>query len=184
MASRASFRVGLDGLVRRATPHFIACLIPAVVPRGRCAIGGNADHKHQRSPRGLKPQAINRAFSTSGHRDSANVVRTAPRRARCAVPTWSKFRAQPAGMPSLGDKRTSVERPRIVRVAGTAMISFSVSITASRVRRSTGRRLSGDANVYQRISPRRIGQYSSQPSPSQARGLSAIENSSAAGGTA
>jgi hypothetical protein len=37
---------------------------------------------------------------------------------------------------------------------GAAMISPSCSMTASRVRKSTGRRLSGGRNVYQRISPR------------------------------
>ena len=45
--------------------------------------------------------------------------------------------------------------PRMVRVAGTTMISFSESMTSVRVSRSTGRRLSGKANVYQRISPLR-----------------------------
>ena len=43
----------------------------------------------------------------------------------------------------------------MVRVAGTTMISFSESMTSARVSRSTGRRLSGKANVYQRISPLR-----------------------------
>jgi hypothetical protein len=46
--------------------------------------------------------------------------------------------------------------PRIVRVTGAAMISPSYSMTALRVRSSTGRRLSGGRNVYQRISPRFI----------------------------
>jgi len=170
----ATVSIGLFGMLG---DQFTRCLTPAARPAGLVQM-------NQPSPRGSKPQAINKASSTSRHRDSANVVGTAPKRARCAMPTWSKFRAQLVGIPSLGDWRTSVERPRIVRVAGTAMSSFRVSITASRVRSSTGRRLSGDANVYQRISPRRIDQDSSQPSPSQARGLSAIENSSAAGGAA
>src|SRR4051812_26387131 len=59
-------------------------------------------------------------------------------------------------MPSSGDSRTSVSIPRMVRVAGTTMISFNASMTSSRVRTSTGRRLSGAANMYHRISPRRI----------------------------
>ena len=46
--------------------------------------------------------------------------------------------------------------PRIVRVAGTTMISLIESMTVSRVRSKTGLRLSGWANVYHRISPRRI----------------------------
>jgi hypothetical protein len=37
------------------------------------------------------------------------------------------------------------------------MISLSVSMTVGLVSSSTGRRLSGAANVYQRISPRRTG---------------------------
>jgi hypothetical protein len=45
--------------------------------------------------------------------------------------------------------------PRIVRVAGTTMTSFKLGSIASRDRSRTGRRLSGSANVYQRISPRR-----------------------------
>src|SRR5258708_11630043 len=50
----------------------------------------------------------------------------------------------------------SVASPRMVRVTGATMISPSCSMTASRVRSSTGRRLSGGRNVYQRISPRFI----------------------------
>ena len=50
--------------------------------------------------------------------------------------------------------RPSVVNPRMVRVAGTTMISFSRSLTSLRVRIRTGRRLSGSRNVYQRISPR------------------------------
>lgn len=57
-------------------------------------------------------------------------------------------------MPSSVVSTTSVSRPRIVRVICTTMISFSELITLSRVRRRTGRFLSGAANVYQRISPR------------------------------
>ena len=45
--------------------------------------------------------------------------------------------------------------PRIVRVAGTTITSFKLDSAKSRDKRSTGRRLSGSANVYQRISPRR-----------------------------
>jgi len=70
-----------------------------------------------------------------------------PRRGRRA-----RARARPPGRVST----TSVEIPRMVRVAGTTMISFKESMIPSRVRSRTGRRLSGLANVYQRISPRRI----------------------------
>jgi hypothetical protein len=73
---------------------------------------------------------------------------------------WSKFRAQLSGIPSVIESRTSVASPRIVRVAGTTMISLSVSMTLVGVSSSTGRRLSGAANVYQRISPRRTGRLS------------------------
>jgi hypothetical protein len=45
--------------------------------------------------------------------------------------------------------------PRIVRVAGTTMTSFKLGSIASRDGMRTGRRLSGSANVYQRLSPRR-----------------------------
>jgi hypothetical protein len=44
--------------------------------------------------------------------------------------------------------------PRMVRVTGTTMISFSERTTKSRASSSTGRLLSGAANAYQRISPR------------------------------
>lgn len=57
-------------------------------------------------------------------------------------------------MPSSGVRTTSVESPRMVRATGTAIISFKRSMTSSRVRIRTGRRLSGWRNVYQRISPR------------------------------
>src|SRR6266496_2409847 len=60
-------------------------------------------------------------------------------------------------MPSSVERTTSVASPRIVRVAGTTISSLSVSITVERVSSRTGRRLSGAANVYQRISPRRTG---------------------------
>jgi hypothetical protein len=48
-----------------------------------------------------------------------------------------------------------VSMPRIVRVAGATITSFKLGSIASRDSRSTGRRLSGRANVYQRILPRR-----------------------------
>jgi len=62
--------------------------------------------------------------------------------------------AHAAGIPSSTVKTTSVVNPRMVRVAGATMISFSRSMTSFRVRIKTGRRLSGSRNVYQRISPR------------------------------
>src|SRR6185503_1564173 len=65
-----------------------------------------------------------------------------------------KLRADITGIPSSGVRITSVASARIVRVIGTTMISLRESITSSRVRISTGRRLSGRANVYHRISPR------------------------------
>jgi hypothetical protein len=52
-----------------------------------------------------------------------------------------------------GKHHLAVE-PRIVRVAGTTMISLTASMIASRVSTKTGRRLSGAAKVYQRTSPR------------------------------
>jgi hypothetical protein len=67
-----------------------------------------------------------------------------------------KFAAHATGMPSSGVSTISVSSPRIVRVTGAATISPSWSMTASLVSRSTGRRLSGGRNVYQRISPRFI----------------------------
>jgi len=59
-------------------------------------------------------------------------------------------------MPSSDVSTTSVASPRMVRVTGATMISASCSMTVSRVRSRTGRRLSGGRNVYQRISPRFI----------------------------
>lgn len=57
-------------------------------------------------------------------------------------------------MPSSGDKITSLEIPRTVRVAGTTMISLRHSMMSGRVRSRTGRRLSGERKVYHRTSPR------------------------------
>jgi hypothetical protein len=67
---------------------------------------------------------------------------------------WSKFRAHSAGIAFSVVKTISLDKPRMVRVAGTAMISFNWSITSFRVRIRTGRRLSGTRNVYHWISPR------------------------------
>src|SRR5262245_46730924 len=63
---------------------------------------------------------------------------------------------QSVGMPSAGERRTSESRLRMVVVMGATVMSFRRCRTASRVRRSTGRRLSGGAKTYQRTSPRRI----------------------------
>ena len=96
---------------------------------------------------------------------------------------WSKFSAHVTGIPSSVVRTTSVLRPRIVRVTGATMISFRRSITSLRVRIRIGRRLSGTRKVYQRISPGFHATFS-QPSASQARESSSLENSDAVGGCA
>ena len=101
-----------------------------------------------------KPHAIRSTRRTSGHLDSGRLQSAGPIRSRCASDTWSKLRAHITGMPSSNDRITSVVRPRIVRVAGTTMISFNWSVTSFRARIRTGRRLSGRRNVYHRTSPR------------------------------
>ena len=68
-------------------------------------------------------------------------------------------------MPSSSVSRTSVSKPRIVRVTGATIISLRWSITSSRVSTRTGRRLSGSRNVYQRISPRINGTHPIRPRP-------------------
>lgn len=130
-----------------------------------------------------KPQAMIRARSTSAHRDSGRWQMTLPMRSRCASEMWSKFSAHVTGIPSSVVRTTSVLRPRIVRVTGATMISFRRSITSLRVRIRIGRRLSGTRKVYQRISP---GFHAtvSQPSASQARESSSLENSDAVDGCA
>jgi hypothetical protein len=109
-----------------------------------------------------KPHAVSNAPCTSAQRSSGNRQTTAPSRLRCASAMWSKLRAHTTGMPSSMVRTTSVVNPRIVRVAGATMISFRRSITPSRVRIRTGRRLSGSRNVYHRISPR-LNQRSPSP---------------------
>lgn len=109
-----------------------------------------------------KPHAMSSARRASTHRDSGRLHKAGPIRSRCASATWSKFSAHTVGIPSPVVKTTSVVNPRIVRVAGTTMISFRRSMTSSRVRIRTGRRLSGSRNVYQRILPR-LNRY--PPSP-------------------
>jgi len=100
------------------------------------------------------PQAQSNANRASAQRAGGRWLMIGPILSRCAVDTWSKFSAQATGIPSSGVNTASEAKPRIVRVAGTTIISFRRSITSSRVRISTGRRLSGARNVYQRISPR------------------------------
>ena len=56
-------------------------------------------------------------------------------------------------MPSPVLSITSVDNPRMVRVAGTTTNSPSWSTTSLRDSNITGRRLLGGRNVYQRISP-------------------------------
>jgi hypothetical protein len=50
---------------------------------------------------------------------------------------------------------------RIVEVMGATVTEFSTAMAESRVRISTGRRLSGVLNVYQQTSPR----FKTHPSP-------------------
>lgn len=114
-------------------------------------------HEHDHSRKSYpspKPQAQSSADRASVQRVGGRWHRSGPILSRCAVDTWSKFNAHATGIPSSGVNTTSVGRPRIVRVAGTTIISFRRSITSLRVRIRTGRRLSGRRNVYQRISPR------------------------------
>jgi len=94
--------------------------------------------------------------------------RFGPKRSRCARATWSRFNAQVTGIPSSSVRRTSVSRPRTVRVIGTTMISLRRGRTSSRVRTSTGRRLSGRRKVYQRISPRITRRSPSRRHPTRA----------------
>ena len=85
------------------------------------------------------------------------------------------------GRHSVLRRHASVVSPRMVRVAGTTMISFRRSITSSRVRTKTGQRLSGRRNVPADLSA--LHPNSSQPSASQASGASSAGNSSREGGT-
>jgi len=62
---------------------------------------------------------------------------------------------QSAGTPSAGVSSTSLGMSRIVRVIGATVASPRYSSAESRVRITTGRRLSGRPNVYHRTSPRR-----------------------------
>src|SRR2546421_4576598 len=103
-----------------------------------------------------KPHAIRSARMISGQRTGGRLAIAAPNRVRWASATWSKLSAHATGMPSSGVRMTSVEIPRTVLVAGTTMTSFSSRATESRASSRTGRRLSGGAKVYQRISPLRI----------------------------
>jgi hypothetical protein len=72
-----------------------------------------------------KPQAASSARRASGHLDSGKLQSTEPIRSRCAMDMWSKFKAHSAGIPSSVVRTISVGKPRMVLVAGTAMISFN-----------------------------------------------------------
>ncbi len=71
----------------------------------------------------VNPHATRSARRTSGHLDSGRLQRAVPIRLRWARDRWSKLRAQTTGIPSSGERTTSVDNPRIVRVTGTTMIS-------------------------------------------------------------
>lgn len=83
--------------------------------------------------------------------------------------TWSKLRAGVVGMPSVVVKTTALSRPRAVVVAGSTTSSLSPPATLSRAGIATGRRLSGGAKVYHRISPRRIELVPALRLPGEAR---------------
>ena len=66
---------------------------------------------------------------------------------------WSQLTAQSWGMPSTVERNTSDGISRTVVVMGAMVTSPRYSNTESRVRIRTGRFLSGDTDLYQRISP-------------------------------
>ena len=70
--------------------------------------------------------------------------------------TWSQFTTQSRGSPSKVDNATSLGIPRMFVVSGATVTSPRLGMIESRVSISTGLRLSGKLNRYQRISPLRI----------------------------
>lgn len=69
-------------------------------------------------PEAPKPHATRSTRRTSGYLDSGRLQSAAPIRLRWARDTCSKLRAHTTGIPSSGDRTTSVDSPRIVRVTG------------------------------------------------------------------
>ena len=62
-------------------------------------------------------------------------------------------------MPSSSVRSTSVRNPRMVRVTGATMISFSRSMTSSRVSSRTGGRLLGRRNVPSDLRPESMERF-------------------------
>src|SRR5262249_48907862 len=80
--------------------------------------------------------------------DVSRVMR-APMLVFGTVCTLSKFAAHMLGNPSASVQITSVGMLRMVDVIGAMVTEFNIPIAESRVRISTGLRLSGALNVYQ-----------------------------------
>jgi len=99
------------------------------------------------------PKAKSRADRNSDIFIGFNVVITGPIFPLETVWMWSRFTAQSLGMPSSFVNKTSVGISRMVEVIGATDTSPKKSNAESRVRITTGRFLSGLANLYQRTSP-------------------------------
>ena len=114
------------------------------------------------SARGVHPSAsANRtAFATCSIFTVERLPTGPPSRLRGTVCKWSQFTAQSRGGPSSFASTTSLGMLRIVEVNGATVTSPRLEMMESRVRIRTGLRLSGRANLYHRISPRRITRHS------------------------
>jgi hypothetical protein len=119
-------------------------------PCSRCLIR-HGRNRARRTEQLLPPSSFSEVTGQCGHRYCSSAT----------VWILSKFATHLLGNPSASVSTTSVGILRIVGVMGATVTECKTAMAESRVKISTGRRLSGVLNVYQHTSPR----FTRYPSP-------------------
>jgi hypothetical protein len=101
-----------------------------------------------------RPSTVTRATRTSSQRSGGKLQIHGPRSPAVTERIHSGFSTEATPRPSSGFSATSQGSPRICVENGMTGTSLPARSSESRPRTNTGRRLSGDENRYQRISPR------------------------------